>query len=103
MNWTPIGVKCIRQSLKALKNIKRVEIVKDQVNVQTNADVIANDTIIKSLKHEKISGSIHSEEEKETIILGTGDKKINIILDPLDNTHLYLRGEKSFCSVAMAT
>lgn len=101
MDWTKTGFECIKNAISALNSLKKIKPLNDEINIQTNADVASHNTIIECLKKNKVSCNIFSEEEKNIIEIKGGDKNILIILDPIDNTHLYVRGEKSFCSVAM--
>ena len=101
MNWKNIGFDCIKKAVSALDKLPQVKVLKDKINVQTNADIVSHNALIGCLKTHKVSCNIFSEEDKNVIKINGGDRNVIIILDPIDNTHLYLRGEKSFCSVAM--
>ena len=45
--------------------------------------------------------NVFSEEETSIVKINGGDENVTIVIDPIDNTHLYLRGEIPFCSVAL--
>lgn len=101
MNWTEVGMGCIKAALDSLKEIEEVKALNKEINIQTNADIASHKAIISHLKENKIKCNVYSEEEKELIKINGGDAKTVFIVDPIDNTHLLLRGEISFCSVAL--
>mgnify|MGYP001588100815 CR=1 FL=1 len=101
MNWKKIGFDCIRKAISALNSLTEVKAINNKINIQTNADILSNNIILKTLANHNVSCNVFSEEENKVIRINDGDKKVQVILDPIDNTYLFLRGEKSFCSVAM--
>ncbi len=101
MDWTKIGFECIKNAISAVSSLKKIKPINNEINIQTNADVVSHNTIMRCLAKNNVSCNVSSEEEKKIIRINGGDPNVMIIFDPLDNTHLYLRGEKSFCSVAM--
>ena len=101
MNWIKIGIGCIKAAIKELEEISVVKALNKEINVQTNADLASNKSIIQYLKTNKVKCNLFSEEEKSTLKINGGNEKIIFVVDPIDNTFLYLRGEISFCSVAL--
>ncbi len=101
MNWTEIGIGCINAAITALKEMKEVKALNQEINVQTTADLRSNNAIISYLKKSKVKCNIYSEEEKEILKINGGDNKTIFVIDPLDNTLFFLRGEITFCSVAL--
>jgi len=101
MNWINVGIGCIESAIKELKEIKEVKALNSEINIQTNADLVSNKAIINFLKDNKIKCNVFSEEEKGALKINGGNERIIFVVDPIDNTHLYLRGEISFCSVAL--
>lgn len=101
MNWINIGIGCIKAAITKLKEIKEVKALNSKINIQTTADLASNKAIINFLKNNKVKCNIYSEEEENILKINGGNNKIIFVIDPIDNTHLYLRGEVSFCSVAL--
>ena len=101
MDWIKIGLNCIGTAIKALKELKEVKALNSEINIQTSADLVSNQAIIKYLTENKVKCNLFSEEEEKVMKINGGDPKVILILDPLDNSHLFLRGEISFCSVAL--
>ena len=101
MDWIQIGKGCINTAIESLSSIKKVKALNNNINVQTNADIQSHNSIIDYLHKCNVRCDVYSEEKKQVIKINGGNKKVIFIIDPLDNTHLYLRGESSFCSVAL--
>lgn len=101
MDWKTVGIGCIKAAIKALKELKEVKALNDDINIQTNADLVSHQAIINFLKKRKVKCNVFSEEEKIPLEINGGNKEIIFVADPIDNTQLYLRGEISFCSVAL--
>ena len=101
MNWKNIGFDALRKAISALNKLPQVKVLNNKINIQTNADLASHDALIASLHTNRVQGEVFSEEAEKVIKINGGDPNTLIVLDPLDNTHLYLRGEKAFCSVAM--
>lgn len=101
MDWLNLGIGCIKAAIKELKKIKEPKALNAEINIQTTADLVSNKAIINFLKDNKVKCDIYSEEEENILKINGGDNKIIFVVDPIDNTHLYLRGEFFFCSVAL--
>ena len=101
MDWVKLGIGCVKAARDALRTLQEVQVVKGGINVQTNADLQANEAIISYLKDQKIACTVYSEEETEPVQIEGGNPNIIFIIDPIDNTNLFLRGETHFCSVAL--
>lgn len=101
MEWKNIGIECIKTAIKEIRKIKEVKALNSEINIQTNADLVSNKTIINFLKDKKVGCNLFSEENKNMLKINGGNDRIVFVIDPIDNTHLYLRGELSFCSVAL--
>ena len=80
MTWTKIGIDCIKVAIDSLKGIEEVKALNNDINVQTNADIISHKAIINYLKKNKIKCNVYSEEEKELIKINGGDDNIIFIL-----------------------
>ena len=101
MNWTEIGMGCIKAALNALQEIKEIKALNKEINIQTNADIVSHKAIINYLRKNKACCNVYSEEEKKVIRIDKGDANTIFVIDPLDNTLFFLRGEANFCSVAL--
>jgi myo-inositol-1(or 4)-monophosphatase len=101
MDYVTLGKQCIAAALKKLSEIREIIITEDTLNVQTNADLESNKAILDCIKKSGLTCNVFSEEEKDMLKINGGNDDVIIMLDPIDNTHLYLRGEISFCSVAL--
>ena len=101
MDWIRAGIGCIRAARIALDKVTTVKALNQKINIQTNADLISNKAIINYLIENNIKCTLHSEEESKFLKINGGDPKVSVIIDPLDNSHLFLRGERCFCSVAL--
>ena len=101
MDLTTLGLECVRASFAALKKIKKINITENRKNVQTNADLASHSAIINVLRKSKFKLSIDSEEADKVIMVNGGNDNFLVIIDPIDNTQFYLRGENSFCSVCL--
>ncbi|MCK4730672.1 MAG: hypothetical protein KAT28_05120 [Candidatus Aenigmarchaeota archaeon] len=101
MDWVELGKKCIISTIKAIRELKEVETLNNEINIQTNADIISQEVIKEVLTKSGVSCNLVSEENEEVIDINGGDDNIQIVIDPIDYTHLFLRGELSFCSVGL--
>ncbi len=101
MDWTNLGIGCIKAAITELKKIKEVKALNSEINIQTNADLISNKAILDFLKNKKVKCDVYSEEEKNPLKVNGGDANTVFVIDPLDNTLFFLRGETAFCSVAL--
>jgi fructose-1,6-bisphosphatase/inositol monophosphatase family enzyme len=99
-DWEKIGQTCVREALNALRVIKTAKTFDDNINPHTDADMVAHDAIIDVLKKSGAACEVISEESTEKIILNGGGS-VKVMVDPLDNTVFFLRGEFSFCSVGL--
>jgi fructose-1,6-bisphosphatase/inositol monophosphatase family enzyme len=100
-NWIEIGREAVKSAIKILAKFKNVEVLKKGINVQTSADISSHNTIVNFLKEKNISCTIHSEESESLIKVGENPDDFLVIIDPLDCTQMFLRGEHFLCSVAM--
>lgn len=101
MNLINLGINCINKTRKELNNLKKIKALNNKINVQTNADLLAHKTIINFLKENHIKCDILSEEKEGIIHINGGNKDLIFVVDPLDNSHLFLKKEFCFCSVAI--
>ena len=74
-------------------------ILDNRDNIQTGADIISQENIIKSLQENNISCKLYSEELEIPLVIGSGNYEI--ILDPIDGSFMFLHGVKSFTCIAM--
>lgn len=75
------------------------DVLDNSGNIKTTADFIANETLISLFKEANISCRIFSEEQEESTLLLDG--KYDIIIDPVDNSYLFVKGINAFSSIAM--
>ena len=61
MNWKKIGFDCIKKAVSELNKLSQVKVLKDEINVQTNADIVSHNALIDCLKTHKVSCNIFSE------------------------------------------
>lgn len=101
MNWRDIGIGCIQAAFKVLHKIKDVKALNKEINIQTNADIASHNAIHDYLTENRIKCNIYSEENEDLIEVNDGGKNIVFVIDPIDNSLFFLRGEISFCSVAL--
>ncbi len=101
MDWTKIGKRCIISAIKSLRKLKEIKAINKEANIQTNADIISHEKIKEILTKSGVSCNLVSEEKDKVMRINGGNDKVVIAIDPIDNTHLFLRGEISFCSVGM--
>jgi fructose-1,6-bisphosphatase/inositol monophosphatase family enzyme len=101
MDWIKIGQECVTSAIKVLRELKEVKAFNNEINVQTNADIKSHNTIKEILTKSGASCNLVSEEDEKTIKINGGNNKVQIIIDPIDYTHLFLRGELSFCSIGL--
>ncbi len=101
MDWTNIGIGCIKAAITELKEIKKVKPLNSEVNIQTNADLVSNKAILNFLKNKKVKCDVFYEEERGALQVNGGNANTVFVIDPIDNTLFFLRGEITFCSVAL--
>jgi myo-inositol-1(or 4)-monophosphatase len=91
----------VRTLAKARAVVLRSEnkVAQKRANIQTTADLIAQQSVIDSFKKSRISCTLYSEELTEPLRMGEG--KYEIVLDPIDGSFSYLHGIKIFVSIAM--
>ncbi len=106
MDWIKVGHECMRWTFESLRNA-RLDILDENgsdahaaVNVHTVADTDAQNAILEVLKEEKIACRVIAEQGSGEIFLNGGGKT-QVIIDPIDNSALFARGETSFCAVGM--
>ena len=63
MDFEEIGIKCIELAIQKLKGVKEVKALNNDINIQTDADLISNAAIVDYLKKSKVQCDIFSEEE----------------------------------------
>ncbi|MDP3639800.1 MAG: inositol monophosphatase family protein [Nanoarchaeota archaeon] len=101
INWEAIGRKGVTSAIKVLRELKEVKAFNNELNIKTDADIISNNKIKEILTKSGASCDFVSEEDEEIIKINGGNKKVQVVVDPVDYTHFFLRGELSFCSVAL--
>ena len=106
MDWVDIGHKCINNAFKVLHGA-RINVLDGKtadahasINVHTTADLDSQDAILKILKEEGIACCVVAEQDNGEIFLNGGGET-QVIIDPIDNSVLFARGEISFCAVGM--
>ncbi len=101
MDWTKIGLGCVKAGMDAVKNVKSIKATDPKLNIQTNADIASHEAILAYLKSQGVNCNLYSEESDEVIPLNEGDEDVTVILDPIDNTYMFYHDEVFFSSVAM--
>lgn len=99
MDWIKIGLEIVERVKKILLKLDNINVTENQVNVQTNGDLLAQDIIINFLKEKNIDCEVYSEELNDALIVGE-KSNIKFIVDPIDNTQFFLRGNKYHSSIA---
>jgi len=100
-NWIKIGKESVSSGIKILRKLKTVKAFNNKINIQTNADILSHNKIREIITKSGVSCNLFSEEKKGITRINGGNDKIQVIIDPIDYTHLFLRGELSFCSVGL--
>ncbi len=101
MNWAEIGKDCVNAAITELRKLKTVKAFNNELNIKTNADIISNNKIKQILTKSGVSCNLVSEEDEEVIKINGGNDKVKVVVDPVDYTHFFFRGELSFCSVGL--
>lgn len=101
MDLISIGKEAILEAMKTLESspseaIKFKGLTK---NIQTKADLQAEEAIINVLKKSGGNFSVFAEEGGATEI--GNNPEIEVYIDPLDGSSFFLRGHKRFCCSAM--
>ncbi len=101
MELIEIGLACIREALNVLNTIDShiIKFKGSTQNVQSSADIAANDAIIKKLKEAGPPLWVISEEG-EPIKIGE-NPEVEVYVDPLDGSSFFLTGNKRFCSTSL--
>lgn len=100
MDWATVGQKCIKEAFVALSGSKTVRLLDNGINPHTDADLISHAAIEKVLRDSGIPCELISEESDQMIALNGGGAA-RVIIDPIDGTAMFMRGEKYFSSVGM--
>lgn len=100
MDWTKIGRNCIQEALTALRGVKTVKVLDDGINPHTDADLMSHVAMVASLRESGMSCELISEEYGQIIPINGGGP-VKVMIDPIDETAFFMRGELSFCSVGM--
>lgn len=101
MDWIKIGQECVTSAIKVLRDLKEVKAFNNELNIKTDADMLSHEKIKETLTKSGAACDLVSEESEEVIKINGGNKKVQVVTDPVDYTHFFLRGELSFCSVAL--
>lgn len=101
MDWIKIGQECVTSAIKVLRDLKEVKAFNNELNIKTDADMISHNKIKEILTKSGASCDLVSEEDENVIKINGGNNKVQVVVDPVDYTHFFLRGELSFCSVAL--
>ncbi len=101
MDWIKIGMECVTSAIRVLKNLTEVKAFNNELNIKTDADILSHNKIKEVLTKCGASCDFVSEESEEIIKINGGNNKVQVVVDPVDYTHFFLRGELSFCSVAL--
>ncbi|HOX29822.1 MAG TPA: inositol monophosphatase family protein [Candidatus Paceibacterota bacterium] len=96
-----IGKNCIASAMKELRRLEAVRALNSEQNIKTNADMASHGAALKELQRSGLSCVLYSEESEEAININGGDKLVQIMLDPIDGTVFYLRGEIFFCGIGI--
>ncbi len=100
-DFVAIGKNCVASAMKELQKLETVKALNNERNIKTNADMASHNAVVRELERSGLSCVLYSEESKDAIKINGGDEKIQILLDPIDGTVFYLRGEIYFCGVGM--
>jgi fructose-1,6-bisphosphatase/inositol monophosphatase family enzyme len=100
-DFATIGKKCVLSAMEELGKLEAVKALNNERNIKTNADMVSHYAVLKTLEDSGLSCVLHSEETNDAIKVNGGDENIRIMLDPIDNTVFYLRGEFHFCGIGI--
>ncbi len=96
-----LGICCVREAMKVLDSAS-AEIIKFKgptKNVQTQADLEANEAILKVLRESGGSFKVISEEG-EPPVMGE-NPSVEVYIDPIDGSSYFILGNKRLCCTAI--
>ncbi|MCX6758252.1 MAG: hypothetical protein NTX14_00920, partial [Candidatus Nealsonbacteria bacterium] len=100
-DWTKIGKSCVRAAMDELRMLTDVTALNNERNIKTSADMAAHNAVIAALEKSGVSCVLHSEEAADPIAINGGSGEVHVMLDPVDGSVFFLRGELSFCAVGI--
>ncbi len=102
MDLVTLGNKCVKEAMEVLKDasVGIIQFKGSTKNVQTTADIAAQEAIMNVLENSGHEFIFISEEEKEPIKIGL-NPEIEVYADPLDGSSFFLTGHKRFCCTAL--
>lgn len=102
MDLITLGQQCVKEAMSVLSDAS-AEIIRfkgSTRNVQTKADLEAEEAIISCLKKSGQNFLIVAEEKDSPIKIGL-NPEIEVYVDPLDGSSFFLTGHKRFCCTAL--
>jgi len=100
MDWEAAGKNCLQKAFEALRDVKTIKVLDDGINPHTDADLMSHVAMAASLRDSGLSCELISEEYGQVIPINGGGS-VKVMIDPIDETAFFMRGELSFSSVGM--
>lgn len=100
-NITVLGKKCVLAAMAALRKLDSPRALNAELNIKTDADMASHGAVLDNLEKSGFSCLLHSEESKKVIKVNGGDTAVHVMLDPIDGTVFYLRGDTYFCGIGL--
>ena len=66
-DWVSLGKECVTKARKVLHELNDIKVMRDRMNIQTNADLASNRTIKETLTKSGVTCNLVSEEEEKQI------------------------------------